>query len=234
MAQGAHDYILLFYGPPGVGKTSFVNSLGNVLFISTDRGTRWMRGMREEVNSYEDVVEIIDALEEDCSAYDMVCIDHMDDFAIMAEEWSCKELGIDALGDAGYGKGWNTYKKAMRSVISRLKSLNLGVVFICHEAIKTIRTRAVETERTMPDLPKSAWKVVVPLADLVGYLGFKRVKKGGKPVEARTLQTMPSEDIYCKDRTSRKHPTRGYEILAEPPRGGKAFMRSFSNPNPND
>jgi hypothetical protein len=79
----------------------------------------------------------------------------------------------------------------------------------------------METERTMPDLSKSAWKVIVPKCDLVGYCGFKVIKKGGKRQEIRILETIPREDLYVKDRTNRDFEGT-YEEL-----NGKKFVATF-------
>ena len=93
---------------------------------------------------------------------------------------------------------------------------------ISHETIKTIRTKVVETERIMPDLPKSAWKILVPKCDLVGYCGFKMIKKNGKRKQVRIIRTSPLESIYAKDRTRRIKPEEGYELL-----DGKEFAQTF-------
>lgn len=231
IAQKPTEHIMCFFGPPGIGKTTFVDSLAdNVLFLSSDRGTRFFKGLREEVNDYPDYLEVLDSLDAvaDNLPYDIVCIDHMDDMASAAEDYVLDKLGIEALGDAGYGKGWKAYKKAMLRIVSRLKALDVGIVFICHETIKTVKTRAIETDRTMPGLSKSAWNVIIPLCDLVGYMGFRRIKTKAGKKEVHTLQTAPTEAIYCKDRTRRSKPEKGYEILGVPPIGGKAFIQTFS------
>jgi len=220
------DYISLFYGPPGVGKTTFVNSFADrVFFISTDRGTRYIDSLRAECNSWKDIQRIIKAMKEQShkTKYSLICLDHIDDICNMCEEHVCQELGISDLTDAGYGKGWKAYKKAIWTVIQDILSLDLGVVMIAHEAIKTIRTKVIETERTMPDLAKSAWKIVIPKCDIVGYCGYKIVKdkeKGGRS-QIRVLETQPREDLYVKDRTSRK--IKGsFEKL-----DGRAFVSTF-------
>jgi len=223
-ASSILEYITLFFGPPGVGKTTFVNDLtGKVFFISTDRGTRYMNTLRAECTDWKGLRRIIQALktQADKTKYDIVCIDHIDDICAMCEEHVCNELGLGDLTDAGYGKGWKAYKKSIWSVIQDILSLNLGVVMIAHEIIKTIRTKVIETERTMPDLSKSAWKVIIPKCDIVGYCGFKVIKKGGVKKEIRILETIPREDLYVKDRTTRKV-TESYELL-----DGKQFVKTF-------
>jgi len=223
-AASVLDYISLFYGPPGVGKTTFVNGFADrVFFISTDRGTRYIDSLRAECNSWKDIQRIIKAMKEQShkTKYSLICLDHIDDICNMCEEHVCQELGISDLTDAGYGKGWKAYKKAIWTVIQDILSLDLGVVMIAHETIKTIRTKLMETERTMPDLSKSAWKIVVPKCDIVGYCGYKVVKQKGERSQIRILETQPREDLYVKDRTGRK--IKGpFEQL-----DGRAFVSTF-------
>jgi len=224
VAQTIRDYIIMIYGPPGIGKTTFVNDLSDkVLFISTDRGTRYMSALRHEVSNYRELDKVLSALEQrGAQSYDIICLDHIDDICTMVEDYTCEQLGIDALGDIGYAKGWKMYKRGIWSILQRLLRLNRGIALIAHESIKTIRTRVVETERTMPDIGKSAWKVLVPACDLVGYCGFKVVKKNGKRKQVRVIRTSPLESIYAKDRTTRNKPEEGYELL-----NGKQFAKSF-------
>lgn len=226
MAASILDYISLFYGPPGVGKTTFVNDFADrVFFISTDRGTRYMEALRTEISSWNDMMKVIKALKAKAASnkYDLVCLDHIDDICNICEDHVCAELGISDLTDAGYGKGWKAYKKSIWSVIQDILSLNLGVVMISHETIKTVRTKIMETERTMPDLSKSAWKIIIPKCDIVGYCGYKVVKdKGGKRKQIRVLETSPREDLYVKDRTNRKS-SGSYELL-----DGKKFIKTFA------
>lgn len=211
------DHIAIFYGPPGVGKTTFVNGLSaSTFFLSTDRGTRTMAAMRWECSEYGDFLKALDLMEKPgAPKYEIVCVDHVDDLCMMAEHKVCSDLGIESLSDAGYGKGWKAYKDAIGEIIIRLKRLGSGLVFIAHESIKTVKANGLETDRIMPDMSKSAWKLLIPLADLVGHCGFKAFKdpKTGHRVEKRVLKTEPEESLYAKDRTRRKKPTAGWELL---------------------
>jgi len=224
-ATRAKDYILCFYGPPGVGKTTFVDGLAQkTLFISTDRGTRFFTALREEIDDLDGLLAVLKALESPgAPKYDIICLDHADDICGMVEDHVCEKLEIESLGEAGWGAGWKAYKKAIDAIVHRILRLDVGLVIICHETIKTIRTRVIETERVMPDLSKSAWKVIIPKCDIVGYCGFKIVKRRGEKQEIRVLETEPREELYCKDRTDRGKPTnRTFNLL-----DSKEFMNSF-------
>jgi phage nucleotide-binding protein len=222
-------YITLFYGPPGVGKTTFVNSMSDkVLFLSTDRGTRFLPAYRVECSSAahfavaaRELAGLGDAITE---RYDIVCIDHVDDWAYMAEEKVCSDLGIASLSEAQWGKGWKALRVEMMSLLSVLKGLNVGIVFIAHETIKEVKNRTISVDRTMPDMGKTSWKAIIPLVDLVGYCGFRTIKVAGKRKEVRVLETVPREDLYVKDRTQRARPTKGYEPL-----DGAKFVTTFKS-----
>lgn len=219
-------YIMLFYGPPGVGKTFFVNGLGRVLFISTDRGTRTLKAMRTEVFSKKQLFKLIRKLESiDCNEhYDFICIDHLDDVLGMLEEEVCDDLGIEDLGDTEWGKGWKRYKKIIIEVLNRLMRLGPGLIFICHEEEKQIESRSLKITVTRPQMAKTPWKAIAPKADLIGYCGFRTIKKGGERKQIRVLDTRPVEERYAKDRTKRKKPDEdSYERL-----DAEKFLASFN------
>ncbi len=226
IAVGPKESIMLFYGPPGIGKTTFVNAMyPRVLFISTDRGTRWVSAMRLECGSMTRLKEIVEALEKQKEdPYDLVCIDHLDDILNWCETEVCRKYNIESLSDAKWGKGWKAYKNEIQEIVQRLKRIKSGIVFICHETIRTVKTRVSELDRTMPSISKSGWNVVIPLVDMVGYCGFKMVKdkETGKRKEVRTLETQPTETLYAKDRTTRKQPEKGWMPL-----DGKLFISTF-------
>lgn len=226
-ARKAKDYIMMVFGPPGVGKSTFVNDFGKVLFLSTDRGTRFMEAMREECLTWKSFEDIANELEKpNAPHYDFVAVDHVDDFANMAEEKVCKELSVSGLGDASFGKGWKAYRQKVDRFVHRIMRLNTGLVFIAHEEIKTIKSRSIELQRTMPMISKTAWKVIVPISDIVAYAGFRTIieTQGGKRKrkEIRTVETEPREDLYAKDRTTRTRPAKGWADL-----NGADFLASF-------
>jgi hypothetical protein len=225
VGQKVEDFIMTVFGPPGVGKTTFVDGFADrVFFISTDRGTRHFEALGEEVETFDEILMTLDKLERPgaCDNYDMIAIDHAVDFAAMAARHVCEELEVENLGDAAWSKGWNGYTKAMMDVIARVKALRLGLVFITHEVTKKIETALGTVDKTMPDMDKRTWKAVIPLCDIVAYCGFRTVKKGGQLVELRTVETTPRESLFAKDRTGRMTHKRGWDLL-----DGQKFARSF-------
>lgn len=224
------QYIQLYYGPPGVGKTTFVDALapGHVLFISTDRGTRHLETMRVEAFDWKSCEAVLRELAAPgAPKYKLICIDHVDDWASMAEAHVCKTLGVDGLGDAGFGKGWKAYRNALEGYTRQLMRLGSGVVFIAHEDSRKVKISGVERDRINPAMSKSAWKVLIPMADVVGYCGItlqkgKGENAGPKMIEVRTVRTQPTETIYAKDRTIRRRPSTGLELL-----DGSRFIATF-------
>lgn len=227
------SYIMMFYGPPGVGKSTFANGLGdNVLFLSTDRGTRFMSANRIDCLKWEAFVKVLENLQKPGRPpYDFICIDHVDDFANMAEEQVLTELNIATLGDAGFGKGWNQYRKMIERMVRGYMRLNIGVIFIAHEQTKPIKVRGTETNRTTPSMSKAAWGAIGPLADIIGYCGFRTmlVKVPGtaktERKEVRVLETQPREEVYAKDRTKRSKSDKGWMPL-----NSEKFKQTFISP----
>jgi hypothetical protein len=226
MAHKFEDLISLFYGPPGCGKTTFVNGLADsVLFLSTDRGTRNLLSQRIECLGWEKCLAMLDACEKKgAPQYDIFCIDHVDDWARMGEDFILQKLGVESLTDKRlpYGKGWNLYKKELRMFLRRILKLGCTPVFIAHETIKKVTTDGQELDKYMPSLGKSAWDLLIPMIDIIGFITLKRVKKGDHRVDAHMLKTLPTQDVYGKDRSRRVKPDKKWEPL-DP----EAFLASF-------
>lgn len=220
------DYISTFYGAAGVGKTSFVHGFSDrVLFISTDRGTRFLPlkgNCRQEVNSWADIVAVVEYLQKNTSQYDMVCLDHVDDIAYYAEEDICNTYDIESADELAHGKYWRDLKKKWRWVIHNIKRTGLGIVFIAHETTKEIKIRGRKINRTMPLIGKTTWKLILPLTDLLGYCYMEYDVQQKQDI--RMLQTQPSDSVDAKDRTVRQKPDSGYEIM-----DSKHFMKTFVN-----
>ena len=165
-------YIMMFYGPPGVGKTTFVNGLApRVFFISTDRGTKGCLTMRHEVSSFSELTAVLMALKRDIKKlkYDIVCFDHIGDIYEIIYRQVCDELGIETVSEESHGKAWDLVKKSFWQTLQRVLMLDVGLVLTSHETIKTVETRTMKIEKTMPLMGKVAWKIIIPKCDLIGY-----------------------------------------------------------------
>lgn len=199
-------WIMMFFGQPGIGKTTFVNSFSDrVLFMSTDRGTEFMEAMSVDCATWGDFLKYLSALEKNNNSqnYEFVCVDHAGDWAAMAELYVLKKYGVEALADLKWGKGWAAYKKELRSFMMRLRKLNIGLIFVAHETTKDITVNGIDVNRCQPDLPKAAWDNIIPLTHMVGYCGSRPVKLKGNRIHMHTLETTPRQDLFVKDRTSR-------------------------------
>jgi phage nucleotide-binding protein len=218
------DYIVMVYGAPGVGKTSFVHSLSErILFISTDRGTRFLpipSDCRREVDCWEDVLAAVKELRLHPGKYDAICIDHVDDVAFFAEEFICQKYDIESADELGHGKYWRDLKNHWKKLVHSIKSTGLGLIFIAHDDSKEIKLRGRKIMKTMPLIGKTTWKVILPLVDLLGHAFIEYDAKLKR--ELRMLQTQPSDSVTAKDRTTRRKPKDGYEIL-----DSQSFMKTF-------
>lgn len=182
--------------------------------------------MRIPCHSWPDFENTVTLLEQPgAPKYDIVCVDHLDDMVNFAESTVLTDLDAESFSDEKlpWGKGWRIFKRTIMEFIQRLLKLDLGLVFICHDTIREVTIRGIKKKRTVPNIGKSAWNIIVPIVDLGGYCGQVTVKGAdGKLKEVRFLATQPREDMWAKDRTVRRRPVSGQELL-----DGKAFIKTF-------
>jgi hypothetical protein len=97
----------------------------------------------------------------------------------MSERTTCRELGIEDLADAEWGKGFSANRKRFDDYITQLSQLPKGLILISHAMEQTVRQReGPEFDRVMPTMAKQARETIEPLIDIWGcyqYLGRRRV-----------------------------------------------------------
>jgi hypothetical protein len=228
METRVEDYVWMVFGQPGVWKTTFVKEMfgeDRTLFISTDRGTRDMNVRRVECNDWPRILKVFKELEKKPSGVEVLCFDHLDDLDDMITRYACEYYTArsakgdvyDSIDVIPHGKGWKMYKDEIRGLVNRTLALGVCPVFIAHEDIKPVKGRGIEIFKTMPAVGKYMQRFIFPVASFIGQLTIRRLahEKGGKKRDTHILVSQPTEELYVKDRTRRRKPSKGYDVIED-------------------
>lgn len=197
---------ILLYGPPGVGKTTFANELtDSTLFIATEEGQGFIECYHESCPTWKKYIDIIGALKDgQAKKYKAFAVDTADQLYEHCMEYVGKKHGFDYPAEDDFGKEWKLVRKEFQRGLNELLTIGRGSILISHSQDREVTTRSSKITKTMPTLPGSARKVILPLVSVIIYAGFKWVKgEDGEKVEKRMAIMKPSENLEAKDRTGR-------------------------------
>lgn len=216
------EMIWLIYGPPGIGKSTFVSQCQDVLFLSTDPGLRFIKTLKQPVTGWLHFKRIVKFLETNRPAeYKALAIDTVDPLFIMARKYVLDKRGIEHQSDEPFGKAYDLVTSEFMLEMMKLTKLPYGLFFLSHSKEVEIRGRAMRTSKIIPSLPSQAYKVLAPLADIIAYYGFGEESADAKDL-TRKMQFQPSETVEAKDRTKGGLP----ESLVIPEEGGFKLVES--------
>jgi len=203
-ALDLQELICLFYGAPGVGKTTFANELPKPnLFIATEDGQRALEAYVQKVTDWEQFLDVISLLESgDGEKFTSVTIDTVDNLFTFCEDYVCKKNKIEHMSDAEWGKGWKALEKEFRGAITRLQNTNIGVIFISHAQEVEIKRRSLKINKWKPTYGKQVRKIIDPLVDEMFFFFIEENidKKTGDAVQLRKIGCHPAEMYDAKDR----------------------------------
>lgn len=210
------ELIWIIYGPPGIGKSTFVAQCPDVLFLSTDPGLRFIKAYKRPITGWLDFKKVVKALEAERPAkYKALAIDTIDPLFFMARKYVLDKRGIEHASDEQWGKGYDLINTEFTLEILKLTKMPYGLFFLTHSKEVEVRGRAMRTSKIMPSLSGQAYKVLAPMADIIAYYGFGEESADSKDL-TRRMQFQPTETVEAKDRTKGGLP----ESLVIPVDGG--------------
>lgn len=179
----------LFYGGPGVGKSTLALSAPRPLNVDCDGGVKRVNEMHLkptiEVGCWEDVTAILDG---DISDYDSIVIDTVGKMLLFMNEYLGRKTPRykktdGALTQQGYG----VRKEMFMDFINRVSRLKKHLFFVAHDK----EDKKGELLFTRPDVGGSSGMDLIRELDLVGFLYI-----GGG---VRILSCDPAEAYYGKN-----------------------------------
>lgn len=192
----------LIYGPPGVGKTTFIAQAGQILFLTTDGGTKFINTMARPIDCWATFKKYVKALQiERPKQYKGICLDVVDGFFRMCVKNTCEKRNIQHQSDEAFGKAYDISTQEFETELEKLVGLGYGLFLTSHSKDVEKKTRFSTISKTQPALQNQGYKIVYPMMDIVAYFGFDSA--GGPENEmGRRIFFQPNESMEAKDRTT--------------------------------
>lgn len=190
------------YGPPGVGKSTFMAQAKDVLFLTTDGGHDFINSMNRPIENWFMFKKYVKAIKTDLpDQYKAIAFDVVDAFWKMCRKSVCDKRGIEHPSDEQWGKGYDLVASEFELPFLELISLKkYGLFFLSHSEDIEKKTRLSTVTKTVPKLKKAALDILMPMMDIVSFYGLDgAVDDDGKAI--RRMYFQPTESMEAKDRT---------------------------------
>lgn len=140
------------YADSYVGKSTFVDSVDNVLFLNTDGNTdnttAPVVSIKDEVTktgritnrklAWDVFLDTISDLETETNDYEAVALDLVEDIYEHCRYYVFDKNGWEHESDGSYGKGWSKVTTEFNNAMKRLKALGYQVIYISKEKVEEI------------------------------------------------------------------------------------------------
>jgi len=246
--------IVLLYGPPKIGKSTWASTAPGAIFVATEAGLGQLSvySITSEgsdcCESWDDVVLGVNELLTHAKAtkpaedtYQTVVIDTVEELVdlaathVISQHNQKAERKAEHISDIPYGKGYAALWRECKGLISKIARSRYGLVLICHAFTVTEEDTTGEYTKTVPSLSGKLRGQVEAVADLI--LLADTVTEG-KGHEERVIFTKPSKYHTAGDRTG-KLPARlplSFEAVADALRdevrswGVAVYQKACSHP----
>lgn len=186
-------YLIMFYGRPGVGKTTLAAQFDDPFFIMTEPGAKSLALYKEDVTDWGTMRQVVHALKRE-KRFQTVVIDTLALAYDMCLRHVSKENDVEHPSEMGYGKGWTLVETEFNKLLTELSSTGRGIILISHADDKDIEQfDGTFKSMTAPDLSKQAMRFIDRSVDLLAYYFYS---KNGK----RKIRIQATEEIVAKNR----------------------------------
>lgn len=131
-----------------------------------------------------------------------IVIDTVDIASQLCEKYLCNQLGIESIGDGGWGvNGWAKVKKEWEETFRAIAMKGYAVVFISHSKDKTFTRKDGTTyNQVVPSCSNAYNEIIKNMTDIQGYID---VNNGERNLILRSLD----DSVECKSRFSKIAPS---------------------------
>ena len=191
--------IILVYGAPKIGKSTFCSKFEKPLFLATEPGLNHLEVFKTNITSWKDFLNVCGELATDTQGYKTIVVDTIDKLVMYCTEFICKREGINHPSDYDYGKGWSMITQELQRVLTKFCSLPYGFVFVSHAKTEEKKTKTKSYNRETVSLTGENRRVVLNLVDIILFVTQKVVDEK----EVRIAHTKPSLYYEAGDRSNK-------------------------------
>ena len=226
------DYTMMIYGLPGVGKSTLCASIPDSYFMAFEAGHKSLSVYKSPVDkpafeTWDEFRDVALAFMNNKHSFRTIIFDTITSAYEMAAQWICTKNKVDSLADLGYGKGWKMARDALNKPLIALQKAGYGLVFICHEEIKSTFITGDERTIFQPDWGGNQCKrIIYPMVDMIGYMYVAKGQVGTEMKDVHYMTFTPEPHLVAKDRSGR---LLGVNHLVEPKDAGWSVIEEHFN-----
>lgn len=174
---------VVIYGPPGIGKTTFVSEAPDPVFILCEDGLENPEIPRFPFcNTFEEILECLAVLGKEDHKYKTVIIESLDSLEPLIWDATCKRINVESIEAPGYGRGYAEAREEWREFLSYITALrdekNMTVIMTAHsvyDRVEDPETAAYDTNTLR--LHKWPRALIIEFCDIIGFASLKTYTK---------------------------------------------------------
>ncbi len=196
----------LLMAQPGMGKSSFLASIPNILIVDPDNGCQALPAYITQVRNWMDCKELLKALQqmEKPSTYSWIGLDLLNILYEFAYNHECKRMGIvypsDLEGGKARGKGRAIITKEFMSWVRDMGNLGIPLIGTCHVNMVEISVKSRTFNRAIVSFPggsaTTTYQKIKEAFDIVGYITFDTDNPG---IETDTKEKLDLRKVITPD-----------------------------------
>jgi hypothetical protein len=203
------DLTIMIYGLPKIGKSTTCARLEGALFIPTEPGHNALEIFATPlVESWDQFLGICNDLATQKHQFKTIIVDMFDHLYELCAKWVCKKHNKEHEGDIGYGKGASMIRYEVKRVVTKLASLDSGLVLVSHVAEQENESRTgIVVRKSVPAFSSKVWggkSAEAYHADFIGLVDailFATIDKDKDGNLIRVVKSAPQQEYEAGDRS---------------------------------
>lgn len=220
------DQIMLIYGRPKIGKSTFCSNLDKALFLATEAGLNHLKVAKVNLTSWDMFLDVCKELKDGDDRYDTIIIDTVDNLVDLCADYINAKNEISHPSELGYGKGWSDITKELKRVLTKLVAMPYGLIMIGHSKQEEIETKTSKYNRFTLTISGKNADVIKDMSDIILFMDSEM--RDGE--EIGVVRTKPSLYYDAGDRSNLlpenieyplSDPTKAFDVIKSKFEGNK-------------